>query len=267
MKDKTVALLLMALAVSQTYSELLVGTPTNAPYADRVAVGEWGFGAGSPILQARPITTGAEAYNLTSIFFGDHLYVEPGVGAASGGISVSVYGNNGSVPGVPVAGGMNLFNATTLTVQEMMTATRTVTLAANSTYWFVASVDQSGGATRYWWNLTDSSAIDSGVTGYGMPLTSANNAAGWQDYPGTGLQMQVYGTAVPEPATLSFFGVGGIGAWLLRRRNQKRFRLKTGPEFEELDYSRSFMDEERTTTTLEHIERNRRKGVRTVLCS
>lgn len=252
MKLKAILWLGMVLTGLQVYAELLVGTQTNAPYAGRVAVGEWGFGAGSPILQARPITTGSTAYNLTSVYFGTNLYHVAGSG--SGAFSVSVHHNNGTVPGSVVAGGLNLFNATAATSGGMLNAASTVTLAANSTYWLVASIDQSGGASRYWWNLTDSAAFDSEVAGYGMPLTSANDATGWAAYPGTGLQMQVYGTAVPEPATFSFFGIGGLGAWLLRSRRQKRVRRRQGPDFEEIDYQLPFVAEERISEPI-HSDR------------
>ncbi len=224
MKLKTILCSGLILAGMQTQAALLVGTPSDAPYAGRVAVGEYGFGSDYPLLQARPFTTGATAYNLTAVSFGTNLYHAAG----TGGISVSVYNNSGSVPGSAVAGGLNLFNATAANVDQMLNAGTTVTLAANSTYWFVASVDQSSGATRYWWNLTDSAAFDSDVAGYGMPLSSANDASGWAAYAGSSLQMQAYGTAVPEPATLSLFGLGGMGAWLARRKRQRR--LSTSPE-------------------------------------
>jgi len=214
----------LILAGMQTQAELLVGTPSDAPYAGRVAVGEYGFGSGFPLLQAKPFTTGATAYNLTAVSFGTNLYSAVG----TGGISVSVYNNNGSVPGTAVAGGLNLFNATAANVDQMLNAGTTVTLAPNSTYWFVASVDQSGGATRYWWNLTDTALFDSDVAGYGLPLSSANDASGWTAYAGSSLQMQAYGAAVPEPATLSLFGLGGMGAWLVRRKRQRR--LNTASE-------------------------------------
>lgn len=216
MKLKVMILSGMVLAGMQVQAELIVGTPADAPYAGRVTVGEYGFGSGFPVLQARPFTTGPMAYNLSSVFFGTNLYHAAG----AGGISISVHSNNGTVPGSAVAGGLNLFNATAATIGLELNAGSPLTLEANTTYWFVASVDQSIDSTRYWWNQTDSAAFDSDVPGYGLPLSSANDALGWVAYDGSSLQMQAYGTAIPEPATLSFFGIGGMGVWLARRKRQ-----------------------------------------------
>ncbi|VGO22464.1 PEP-CTERM sorting domain-containing protein [Pontiella sulfatireligans] len=239
MKLKTIVLLGLLWAGAQVHAELLLaGTQTNAPNAGRVAVGEYGHGPDSPILQARPFSTGVTAYNLTSIFFGANLTLASG----TGGLSVSVYDNNGTVPGSAVAGGMNLFSATSATIDQMLTAVSTITLNANSTYWFVASVDQSSGATRYWWDMTDSAVFDSDVSGTGMPLANANNALGWASYGGSSMQMSIYGTAVPEPGSLTLMGVGAGGAWLARRKRQRRLN---GYQFEELEYHLSFVEEER----------------------
>lgn len=166
----------------------------------------------------------------------------------SGDFRVSVHIDNGMVPGAPVAGGRDLFVAGPGGIGEMLTAGSTVTLAPNTTYWFVASADQALGATRYWWNLTDSATIHEGVPEFGMPLTSANNAAGWAAYPGSSLQMEVYGAVVPEPATFSLFGMGGIGVWVLRNRRRNTMRRKKPvPRFEELRRTGSFMDDEGLT--------------------
>lgn len=238
---KIIILLSWVLLATGAHAELLAGNTGNATNGTRVALGEWGFGVNSPILQARPMITGSEGYNLTSIFFGSHLYHESG----AGGISVSVHADNGSIPGSIVAGGFNLFSATSATIGDSLVAGSSLTLAPNSTYWFVVSADQSLGATRYWWNLTDNSALASDVTGFGMPLSNANNALGWAAYSGAGPLMDVNGTVVPEPATISLFGLGGLGSFLARRKRQRRMRRKTGAKFEEVAYVISFIDEER----------------------
>lgn len=207
-------LLVAGMASVSANAALLAGTPGSAPLAGRVSIGEYGLGGANPALQARPFSTGSTAYYLDSISFGSRLYLASG----SGDITISVYDNNGTVPGSAVAGGLNLFSATSATINQSLTPTSTITLNANSTYWFVASVDQSGGDTRYWWDLTDSAAFDSDVAGTDMPLASANDIPVWTRYDGSSMHMSIYGTAVPEPGSLALMGIVAGSIWFVRRR-------------------------------------------------
>ena len=240
--------IISVISVVPLRAELLVATPSNAPFAGRVAVGEYGLGPTYPVMQARPMTTGSSAWNLTALSFGSSLTHAGG----TGGIRVSIYTDSASLPGTVVPGGLNLFSANPAGISQTLPAGSSLTLAANTTYWLVVSADQSADATRYWWDLTDSAAVDSGVPGFGLPLTGANNVNGWTAYPGSSMQLAVYGQAVPEPMTLSFFGVGSLGSWLLRSRRQRRLRRSrpSGPQFEELEYRPSFLQEERLAGTL-----------------
>lgn len=226
-------------------AELLDGTPDSASVSGRVSVGEYGLGGAFPVLQARPFSTGDQEYDLDSIFFGSRLYLDSGPGE----ITVSVYNNSGTVPGSAVAGGLNLFSATSGTINQVLTPSSTITLNANSTYWFVAAVDQAGGATRYWWDLTDSEAFDSDVSGTGMELTAANDANGWAGFNGESMHMSINGTAVPEPGTLPLLGLAAGGVWLARKKRMTRIHKKR-PEFEEVVYHLSFLEEERQDAPL-----------------
>ena len=234
-----IILAIMGLAAAQSKAELLAGTPANAPVAGSVAVGY--FGLSTPVLQARSFSTGPSAYDLNSILFGANLYPDSGMG----GINVSLYHNNGTVPGTIVSGGLNLFSATSSTIDQMLVPTSVLTMQANNTYWFVASVDQSLGDTRYNWNLTDSAAFDSDVIGTSLPLGYANSlteGSDWNRLEGAAMQMSIYGTeAIPEPGTLSLMGLGMGGAYCARR---KRHSKEPSHTFELPEYVRPFLAEE-----------------------
>jgi hypothetical protein len=197
------------------------------------------LGGDYPVLQARSFSTGGSAYNLESILFGPHLNLASGLG----GVAVSLCNNNGTVPGTVVSGGLNLFSATSSSIGQSLLPTSVPTLAANSTYWFVISVDQSLGDTKYWWDLTDSAAIDSDFAGTALPLGYANSTDGssWNRFEGSSMPMSIYGSAVPEPGTLSLMGIGMSGAFFARR---KRRRTGQSHEFELPKYVRPFLEEE-----------------------
>ena len=243
---KSIVLAWLAALSLNTHAALLAGTQTGAPYAGRVAIGEYGFGEDYPIMQARPFRTGSSLFRLESILFSSHLYWENGAGR----LLVSLHADNGGVPGSPLAGGSGLFSAPAGSVDQMLNASSSLTLPASTTYWLVASADQTQGATRFWWELTDSALFDSDAAGAGLPLRRANDALGWIVYSDASMQVSLYGTAVPEPATLAFFSVGGFFSWLMRRKRMRRMRLKHRPGFEELVYIRPFMDEEHLAPAL-----------------
>ena len=64
------------------------------------------------------------------------------------------------------------------------------------------------------------------------------------------MQVAIQGTAVPEPATLSFFGLGGIGTFLLRGKRRRRSCSGAVRSYETLVYRTSFMEEERAAPAL-----------------
>jgi hypothetical protein len=92
-------------------------------------------------------------------------------------------------------------------------------LSAGDTFYFDAYSSGGGGGD---------SAVDAlananvSITSWSQTYTSQTTASG-----GTGLNSYTV-TAIPEPATVILFGIGGIGAWLVRRN-----RLKTNEKCED----------------------------------
>ena len=182
MNMRTVVLVVvMGMAATQSQAELLAGTPADATITAPVAVGDYGLGGNYPVLQARPFSTGS-ACSLTALVFGSNLYHESGLG----GISFSIYHDSTSRPGGAVLGGQDLFSATESTIGQTLLPSSVLLLNANSSYWLVASVDQSLGDTKYWWNQTSTSTFETDFGGAGMPLAYANSTDGasWTDYSG-----------------------------------------------------------------------------------
>ncbi|VGO12334.1 hypothetical protein PDESU_00886 [Pontiella desulfatans] len=235
-KQTIIAVALFGMAAGQVPAELLVGTTTNTTITAPVAIGDFGLGADYPILQARSFSTGA-ACSLTGLFFGANLYHESGLG----GISFSIYTDSTSQPGSLVAGGLNLFSATSATIGNVLAPGASLALDANTAYWLVASVDQTLGSTTYKWNQTDSAAFESDFAGTGMPLAYANGTDGtsWANYSGSSMAMEIH--AVPEPGTISLMGLGFFGSLLARRRRTRKSRSR---EFELPEYTRPFLEEE-----------------------
>jgi hypothetical protein len=92
-------------------------------------------------------------------------------------------------------------------------------LSAGDTFYFDAYSSGGGGGD---------SAVDAlanpnvSISGWGGPYTSKTTETG-----GPGLNKYTV-TAIPEPATVILFGIGGIGAWLVRRN-----RFKTNEKCED----------------------------------
>jgi hypothetical protein len=55
---------------------------------------------------------------------------------------------------------------------------------------------------------------------------------------------------VPEPATVSLFGICGLSSYLLRIRRRRKMRPAAGDRFEPVTYHRPFLAEERAAVPL-----------------
>lgn len=230
----TMTCALVGLMAGTASAELLAGYAPGTETVGRVAIGEYGFGGAYPAQQAMSFQTGSEAYYLGYVDIADHVYLDYG----NGSLQLALHEDNGSAPGSVVSGAGNLLSPIAPAIA--------IVLEANKSYWFVASADQSGGDTRYWWDLTSSGTFASDVAGTDLPLTYASNADGsWTTYTGAGLMMSVHGSVIPEPGSVALTGLGMGVLWMARRRKNRRGSEKAVRCVQTAVHSRSFLCEER----------------------
>ena len=166
---------------------------------------------------AMGFTMGTESYTLTDVELS--LVVFSGVPPL-----ITLNANNGGTPGVALEAftnpsfGSNQQNYT-------FTPTSPFTLAANTTYWLTAALNDS----RWYYASVDATGI---ATSVGFALFSPDAGASWITDTGTYRAYQVNGSPpaastaapVPEPSSLLLACVAGCGSLLpaLRRRFRRR---------------------------------------------
>jgi hypothetical protein len=163
---------------------------------------------------AGSFTTGSSSTLLGNIT----LAVANGSGS---GFSVALHSNAVDRPGTLLA---SLAGSSSPTVggNYSYLPENTITLSANTTYWWVASVP-NGTSSSYGFNLrSTASTSESSSAGWtvGDVFRQQNNSGGW-DPTGTPLQFSVSASAIPEPSTYAALGgliALGFAVWR-RRRN------------------------------------------------
>lgn len=96
------------------------------------------------------------------------------------------------------------------------TATSTITLAANTKYWMVITSPDAG--DPFAWARSEEVVTPTGVFTFGIQAISYNSGTNWQQGSNGPHSFSIEGTAVPEPATILFLGLGLVGLLILRRR-------------------------------------------------
>jgi hypothetical protein len=157
------------------------------------------FAAGPPQEYAQEFTTGSQSVALGTVI--------ALVGDATGTFNPSadlVTDNNGQ-PGSTV---VTTFTVPTIptgtTLQnETFTPNSSVTLSANTSYWFILSATGTDDSAFYRWGFTDSTS-STGSGSIGMIGVSQSNGESWTVHPlSFGPQMlQVNSASVPEPTSL-----------------------------------------------------------------
>jgi hypothetical protein len=172
-----------------------------------------GIGLGSDQWWAISFETGiaANGYSLDSM----QLRIA-GITGNPSGFELSLYDNNGSVPG----NSLDLLNGSDPTGAGIYTFTASgITLSPSTVYWAVTtSSDSLQSGNLFSWALDPNSYTSSD----GWSLSTAGgyysfNGSSWNNGGGSPFTLAVNATAVPEPEIYSLTGLG-LFAILLRRR-------------------------------------------------
>ncbi|MFZ4779940.1 MAG: choice-of-anchor R domain-containing protein, partial [Terrimicrobiaceae bacterium] len=167
--------------------------------------------------RASSFTTGSSETELNSVTVSMENAPFP-----SDGFEVSVYDDSGYGPGSLLASLTGTDNPATAGAYTY-TAGSPLALTANTTYFVVASVPQSGVVQRnFYWSYTETNSVTSaeGWTIGNYSWLSDTGGASWMlnNIFGTSAgQFSVDTTVVPEPSTALLL-VGGLSGLLLRRR-------------------------------------------------
>ncbi len=208
---------ILGMEVSHTATDIMFKLTLNG----NVATTDWGYFMIGISTGSTATTNTGNGWNrpiqLNSPLGGMDYWIGSWVNAGGGSQLWSFDGaswtNNGALPSYVLTPG------STSTIDYTATLA-SLGLSANDTFYFDAYTTGGGG--------TDS-AVDAlanpnvSITTWDQPYTSQTTASG-----GLGLNSYTVTAAVPEPATIILFGIGGIGAWLVRRN-----RLKTNEKCED----------------------------------
>ena len=175
---------------------------------------------GTGQFEAQEFNTGSLGYTLDSIvaqvgntsgtYTGVAELVQDNGGTPEGGTVLTTF----SFPAIGTSFANETFNPTT----------SGVVLDANTNYWFVLAYTSGSGS--FGWNYAGTQTA-SGPGSLGAYATSFDNGATWiinNFGPGTPDIIQVNGTVVPEPGTLTMAGTAslfGLAFWLRRRSGNK----------------------------------------------
>ena len=162
-----------------------------------------------PVLGFGPLadsfSTGSQALTFNSV-----TILIDGNPAGTGLTGITLNADNGTSPGAVIAGGAFPDSFTSATLMPL-TATGSISLAANTRYWIeLTSLDNS--SVNWAWSFDTS--------GVGVAGEFFSNQTGVHPNTGGPYQMEVIGTSsVPEPATwaMMLVGFGGLGVFMRRR--------------------------------------------------
>ena len=146
----------------------------------------------------------------------DSITLDLSTGSGSG-FTLSLYADNGSsLPGSLLE---TLTGNASPTAGGLVTYTSSGTaLAANTTYWWVASV--AAPTAGNFSTVTTGDSAGTSPEGWTFASTYQGNGSGSWNNIGSTAQFSVAATidAVPEPSTLALAGMGGLGLLMMFRR-------------------------------------------------
>jgi hypothetical protein len=207
---------ILGMEVSHTATDIMFKLTLNG----NVTTTDWGqfmigFSTGSTATTntgngwARPIQLNSP---LGGMDYWIGSWVNGGAGTQLWSYDGASWTNTGALPTYSITSGSTSTFDYTVTLASLG-------LSAGDTFYFDAYSSGGGGGD---------SAVDAlanpnvSITSWSQPYTSQSIDSG-----GLGLNKYTV-TAIPEPATVILFGIGGIGAWLVRRN-----RLKTNEKCED----------------------------------
>ena len=157
--------------------------------------------------------TAAEGYSLDSM----QLRIA-GIAGSPSGFQLSVYNNNGGVPG----NSLELLSGSDPTGAGVFTfAASDITLSASTVYWAVTkSSDSSLSGNSFYWAFDPNSSTS--MDGWSLSTTgdynSQDNGSTWSNDGGSPFTLAINATAVPEPEIYSLLGLGLFAMFLRRRK-------------------------------------------------
>lgn len=161
---------------------------------------------------AGSFTTGSEATVLNSLSL-------LGVSGSGTDFSVELYSDSGNLPGTLLETLSGPTSPTSASTTYVYTSGGSLTLSANTTYWWVTTVPTGTTAANFNSNYVTNSA-DVAADGWSIGRYAyQTNGGAWSNGTGRSMQFSVSTSAIPEPSTYAaLFGAAALGLAAYRRR-------------------------------------------------
>lgn len=181
--------------------------------ADQAGNGGTAYIEGDQYFVMQSFTTGSSATLLQSIV----LDMDAGSGS---GFSLALYSAGVNAPG-SLLETLSGSTAPTVDTTYSFTSGSSIVLSANTTYWWVTSVEPLGGSFSTALTPFSSATSDSGWSigeGY-WTIQSGDSFDSLSSFGGRSFKFAVATSAIPEPSTYAAFaGLGALGFVISRRR-------------------------------------------------
>ncbi|MGA2853840.1 MAG: choice-of-anchor R domain-containing protein [Verrucomicrobiota bacterium] len=205
---KTIAAVLLILFIA------VVVRAQSTLYLSNLGASTLSFvGVASDQWVAQPFETGTNAngYSLDSI----QLLMTFGISGSPDGFSVSLYNNNGNLPGsalVSLSGPSSPSGTGTYTY-----STPGIVLSPSSTYWIVATAATPNAIGYYLWDDNYGGDHYTASDGWSAPYNFALGP-NWRSFGNNFQEFAVYATPTPEPESYAIVILGLAATFLQRKK-------------------------------------------------